>query len=95
VGDTDAAGLRIELGKFYRVTLDLLSEMPGVFAELGLTRLPHYTAFRDWFARILVATWRAFLTASVKAESGHAAVDSTGTSPATTAPAAPTTTSAR
>jgi IS5 family transposase len=70
--------LRIELGKSYRVTIDLLSEMPGVLAEIGLTKLPHYTAFRDWFARIPMATWRAFLTVSVEAESGHAAVDSTG-----------------
>jgi hypothetical protein len=35
--------LRIELGKSYRVTVDLLSEMPGVLDEIGLTRLPHYT----------------------------------------------------
>jgi hypothetical protein len=42
--------LRIELGKSYRVTLDLLSEMPGLLDEIGLTRLPHFTALRNSFA---------------------------------------------
>lgn len=35
--------IRIDLNKSYRVALDLLSEMDGVLAENGLTRLPHYT----------------------------------------------------
>ncbi len=48
--------LRIELGKSYRVAVDLLSEMPGVLEEIGLTRLPHYTVLRTWFARIPTAT---------------------------------------
>ena len=30
--------LRIELAKSYRVAVDLLSEMPGVLEEIGLTR---------------------------------------------------------
>jgi IS5 family transposase len=70
--------LRIELNKSYRVTLDLLSEMPAVLNEIGLTRLPHYTAFRDWFETIPIGTWRAFLDASVEKRTGHAAVDATG-----------------
>ena len=70
--------LRIELGKSYRVTLDLLSEMPGVLAEIGLTRLPHYTTFRDWFETIPTTTWRAFLAASAEKRTGHAAIDATG-----------------
>ena len=70
--------LRIELGKSYRVTLDWLSEMPGVLEEIGLTRLPHYTVFRNWFARIPTKTWRAFLGASAEKPTGHAAIDSTG-----------------
>ena len=53
--------LRIELGKSYRVAVDLLSEMPGVLDEIGLTRLPHYTVLRNWFERIPTKTWRAFL----------------------------------
>ena len=53
--------LRIELGKSYRVAVDLLSEMPGVLEEIGLTRLPHYTVLRTWFERIPTKTWRAFL----------------------------------
>lgn len=43
--------LHIELGKSYRVTVDLLSEMPGILEEIGLTRLPHYTVLRTWFER--------------------------------------------
>jgi IS5 family transposase len=70
--------IRIEFGKSYRVTLDWVSEMPGVLEELGLTRLPHYTVFRNWFARIPTKTWRAFLDASVEKRTGHAAIDSTG-----------------
>jgi hypothetical protein len=70
--------LRIELGKSYRVTLDMGSEIPGVLPEIELTRLPHYSAFRDWLARILLVTWRTFLAASVELECCHASVDSTG-----------------
>ena len=53
--------LRIELGKSYRVAVDLLSEMPGILEEIGLTKLPHYTVLRTWFERIPTKTWRAFL----------------------------------
>jgi hypothetical protein len=53
--------LSIELDKSYRVAVDLLSEMPGVLEEIGLTLLPHYTVPRTWFARIPIKTWRAFL----------------------------------
>mgnify|MGYP000610360892 CR=1 FL=1 len=70
--------LRIELGKSYRVVVDLLSEMPGVLEEIGLTRLPHDTVLRTWFARIPTKTWRAFLGASAEKRTGHAAIDSTG-----------------
>jgi IS5 family transposase len=70
--------LRIELGKSYRVAVDLLSEMPGVLEEIGLTRLPHYTVLRTWFERIPTKTWRAFLGVSAEKRTGHAAIDSTG-----------------
>jgi len=70
--------LRIELGKSYRVAMDLLSEMPDVLAEIGLTRLPHYTVLRTWFVRISTKTWRAFLGESAEKRTGHAAIDSTG-----------------
>ena len=53
--------LRIEVCKYYRVAVDLRSEMAGVLEEIGLIRLPHYTVLRTWFERILTATWRAFL----------------------------------
>ena len=70
--------LRIELGKSYRQTIDLLSEMPGVLDEIGLTRLPHFTVLRDWFEKLPTPLWRAFLRASAEKRTGHAAVDSTG-----------------
>lgn len=44
--------LRIELGKPYRIAVDLLSGMPGALEEIGLTRLPHDAVLRTWFARI-------------------------------------------
>lgn len=70
--------LRIELGESYRSAVDLLSEMPGVFDEIGLTRLPHYMVLRTWFARIPTKTWRAFLGASTEKRTGYAVIDLTG-----------------
>ena len=70
--------LRIDLGKSYRVAVDLLSEMLGILDEIGLTRLPHYMVLRTWFARIPTKTWRAFLDRRVEERTGHAAIDSTG-----------------
>ncbi|SNR57834.1 Transposase DDE domain-containing protein [Halorubrum vacuolatum] len=70
--------LRIELGKSYRRTIDLLSEMPSILEEIGLTRLPHFTVLRDWFETILMETYRAFLGESAEKRTGHAAIDSTG-----------------
>ena len=70
--------LRIELSKSYRVTFDWLSEIPGILNEIGLTRLPRYTVFHDWFARISITIWRAFLGTSAEKHTGHAAIDSTG-----------------
>jgi hypothetical protein len=70
--------IRIELGKSYRQTIDLLSEMPGILEELGLTRLPHFTVLRDWFETIPMETYRAFLGASAEKRSGHAVIVATG-----------------
>ncbi|ELY37725.1 transposase IS4 family protein [Natronorubrum tibetense GA33] len=78
MGDADAACAGNRAGKSYRVTCDLLSEIPGVLDEIGPTRIPHSTVFRDWFETISLATWRAFLAASVENRSGHAAIDLTG-----------------
>jgi hypothetical protein len=55
--------LRIELGKSYRQTIDLLSGIPGVLDGIGLTRLPHFTILRNWFEKLLTPLWRAFLRA--------------------------------
>lgn len=52
--------LRLDLSKSYHVVVDLLSEMPGVLEEVGLIRLPHYTALHMWFVRIPTKTWHAF-----------------------------------
>lgn len=38
--------LRIELDKSYRIAVYLLSEMPDVLEEIGLTRRPHYMVLR-------------------------------------------------
>ncbi len=70
--------LRIELGKSYRQTIDILSEMAGIREEIGLTRLPHFTVLRDWFETITMSTYRAFLGASAEKRSGHAAINATG-----------------
>ncbi len=70
--------IRIELGKSYRGTIDLLSEMPGITEETGLTRLPHFTVLRTWFGRIPMKKWRAFLGRSAEKRTGHFAIDATG-----------------
>jgi len=70
--------LRVELGKSYRGTCDLLAEMPGILAEIGLSRVPHFTTVHAWFAQLPIERWRAFLGASATNRSGHAAVDATG-----------------
>jgi IS5 family transposase len=69
--------LHIEPGRSYRVAVDLLSEMPDVLEAIGLTRLPHDTVLRTWFARIPTTTWRAFLSTSAEKRTGHGAIDST------------------
>jgi hypothetical protein len=70
--------IRIELGKSYRGTIDLLSEMPSILEEIGLTKLPHFTVLRTWFGRIPMKTWRAFLGCSAEKRTGHSAIDATG-----------------
>jgi len=42
--------LRIELGKSYLGTIDLLSEIPWIPEETGLKRLPHFTVLRTCLA---------------------------------------------
>jgi len=66
-----------DLGKFYRVAIDLVNEMSGVLNEIDLKRLPHYTVLRTWFARISTKTWPVFFDASVEECTGHTAIDST------------------
>jgi hypothetical protein len=40
-----AHALHIDLGKSYHITVDLLSEMPGILEEIGFNRFPHCTIF--------------------------------------------------
>ena len=70
--------LRIEVGNSYRRTIDLLSEMPGILDEIGLTHLPHFTVLRDWFEQLTTETYRAFLGESAEKRTGRAAIDSNG-----------------
>ena len=48
------------LDKFYPIAVDLLSEIPGVLKEIGLTRVPHYTVRPTGFERIPAKMWRVF-----------------------------------
>ena len=61
------------------------SEKPGILEELGLTRLPHFTALRNSFATIL----------TTRATPRSTRVASTATSPRGTTPNERTTASAR
>jgi IS5 family transposase len=74
--------LRIYLNKSYRETLDLLSEMPRIVGQVGLTPadLPDFTTLCKAFDRLKMAVWRALLrhSADLFDGSGHAAIDSTG-----------------
>lgn len=62
--------LRIELNKSYCVTLDLLSEIPAILDEIGLTWLPHSTSFCDWFEAIPIQ--RHCLVEGVRSEQAEA-----------------------
>jgi len=71
--------LRVRLGKSYRETVDLLREMPGVLAEVGLTRPPHFTTLCAWFGRLSMGHWRTLLALTAQQGPGrHAAIDATG-----------------
>jgi len=73
--------LRIYLEKSYRMTLDLLSEMPGIVGQVGLmvADLPDFTTLNKSFDRLKMHVWRALLRHSTELfdGSGHAAIDST------------------
>ena len=51
--------LRIYLDKSYRESLDLLSEMPQILADIGLNAadLPHHSTLVKAFERIKIAVW--------------------------------------
>jgi IS5 family transposase len=73
--------LRVYVEKSYREALDLLSEMPHIFAEIGLEPAdpPHHSTLVKWFDRIKTALWRVLLRLSAQLHdpSGHAAIDAT------------------
>ena len=66
--------LRVYLEKSYRETLDLLSEMPHILADL-----PDHSALMKAFDRLKTALWRVLLRLSAQLHdpSGHAAIDAT------------------
>ena len=73
--------LRVYLEKSYRETLDLLSEMPQILAEIGLDEadLPDHSTLVKAFDRLKTALWRVLLRLSGQLHdpSGHAAIDAT------------------
>jgi len=73
--------LRVYLEKSYREALDLLSEMPQIFGEIGRVEadLPDHSTLVKWFDRIKTALWRVLLRLSARLHdpTGHAAIDAT------------------
>jgi IS5 family transposase len=73
--------LRVYLEKSYRETLNLLSEMPQILAEIGLDEadLPDHSTLVKVFDRLKPALWRVLLRLSSELHdpSGHAAIDAT------------------
>nr|WP_160047966.1 IS5 family transposase [Natrialba sp. INN-245] len=73
--------LRVYLEKSYRESLDLLSEMPQILAEIGLSvaDLPHHSTLVKAFDRIKIAVWRVLLRLSSQLHepAGRAAMDAT------------------
>ncbi len=73
--------LRVDLEKSYRETLDLLSEMPHIFGEIGLepAYLQYHSTLVKWFDRIKTVLWRVLLRLSAQLydPSDYAAIDAT------------------
>ncbi len=73
--------LRIYLPKSYRDTLDLLSEMPQILAEIGLETdvIPHHSTLVKAFERLQIEVWRVLLRLSAQLHdtAGHGAMDAT------------------
>ncbi|WP_267643966.1 IS5 family transposase [Haloarchaeobius amylolyticus] len=73
--------LRVYLDKSYRDSLDLLSEMPHILGEIGLSEanLPDHSTLVKAFDRLKMEVWRVLLRLSAQLHdpSGHAAIDAT------------------
>jgi IS5 family transposase len=73
--------LRVYLDKSYRDSLDLLSEMSQILAEIGLDEadLPDHSTLVKAFDRLKTALWRVLLRLSSELldPGGHAAIDAT------------------
>ena len=73
--------LRVYLEKSYRVTLDLLSEMPQILREIGLDAadLPDHSTLVKALDRLTMAVLRVVLRLSAQLHdpAGHTAIDST------------------
>ncbi len=73
--------LRIYLAKPYFETLDLLSEMPHILADIGLAEgnLSHHSTLVKAFDRLEMGLWRVLLRLSAQLHdtADHAAMDAT------------------
>jgi len=73
--------LRIYLEKSYRETLDLLSEMPQILAEIGLESgdPPHHSTLVKAFDMLEMEIWRVLLRLSAQLHdiADHVAMDAT------------------
>jgi IS5 family transposase len=73
--------LRIYVAKPYRETLDLLSKMPYILAEIGLEKsdLPHHSTLVKAFDRLQMGVWRVLLRRSAQLHdtADHATMDAT------------------
>ena len=73
--------LRVYLDESYRNALDLLSEMPQIYGEIGLEEgdLPDHSTLVKAFDRFEMKIWRVLLRLSAQLHdpSGHAAIDAT------------------
>ena len=72
---------RAYLAKPYRGTLDILSEMPHILADIGLEEsdLPHHSTLVKAFDRLEMEIWRVLLRLSAQLHdvADHAAMDAT------------------
>jgi hypothetical protein len=72
--------LKTKLNKGYEEFTEILAEMDGLRAELGLAKVPHFTTLQKAFQRLKSSIFNILVTLSAKLTefSGIAAIDATG-----------------